>query len=33
MLEPLFMVPAGLIIAAVIAYVAHKNKWKIAEFF
>lgn len=33
MIEPLLIIPVGLIIVGIIAYIAHKKQWKIADFF
>lgn len=33
MIEPLLVIPLGLIIAGFIAYIAHKRHWKMADFF
>ena len=33
MFEPAMLVPIVLIIAAVLAYISHKNDWKITKYF
>jgi len=33
MLEPLLIIPVGLVMAGFIAYIAHKRDWKMADFF
>ncbi len=33
MIEPLLIIPVGLVIVGVIGYIAHKRKWKIVDIF
>jgi hypothetical protein len=33
MIEPLLIIPVGLVIVGIVGYIAHKKNWKIVEFF
>ena len=33
MIEPLVIIPVGLVLVVIIGYIAHKRNWKITEFF
>ena len=33
MIDPILIIPVGLVVIGIIAYIAHKNHWKIADFF
>ncbi len=33
MIEPLLIIPVGLVVVGVVGYIAHKKHWKIVDFF
>ena len=33
MIEPLLIIPVGLVVVGIVGYIAHRKHWKIVEFF
>ncbi len=31
--DPILIIPVGVVIVGIIAYIAHKKEWKIVDFF